>query len=137
MNKRRVLIVGESAYAQGLAQKLADDGSVMVVATSPTVDGAKPFLAARDLDVVIVLGERGDRQAICSPLLTAQADLAIVYADMAASSMQVITSKSLVARTEDLMEAIAFLPAKVSSGDGSTGPHTPATDFQEGGVIEP
>lgn len=137
MNKRKVLIVGESAYAQGLAQRLADDGSVVVVATSPTVDGAKPFLAARDLDVVIVLGERGDRQSICSPLLTAQSDLAIVYADMAASSMQVITSKSLVARTEDLMEAIAFLPAKGLSGDGSTGPLTPATDLREGGAMEP
>lgn len=135
MDKRKVLIVGDSAYAQGLAQSLADSDAVTVVATSPSVDEAGTFVAANALDAVIVIGERGDREAICSPLLAAQSDLAIVYADMAASRIQVITSQSFLARTEELIEAIAFLPRRSEAGADSARPNALAADLKEGGAM--
>lgn len=112
---RRVLIVGDSLFAEALAHVLASDGAVEVVGHAPTSEAALSLLAARQVDAVIVAGV-GEGEA-WAQLVTVQLDLPLIRADLNADSVQVVTSQRIVARSAELIEAIRKLPARQSKSD--------------------
>jgi DNA-binding NarL/FixJ family response regulator len=109
---RRVFIVGDSLFAETVAQLLGRSGALSVVGTAGDVTGALPLLAECQPDLVIVLssGER-DEFDFC-PLLTGYPDLPIVCADLGANDLRIIRSQRLEARTSDLLAAIRSLPSR-------------------------
>ncbi len=109
---RRVFIVGDSLFAETMAQLLGRSGALSVVGTAGDVPGALPLLAECQPDLVIVLssGERDDLD-LC-PLLTDYPDLPIVRADLGANDLRIIRSQRLEARAADLLAAIQSLPAR-------------------------
>ena len=112
MELRTVVIVGDSLFAESLSQMLAQSDRVRVAACVPTPDAALPAIVKHQPDAVIVAVT--DRVAAhdYSQLLATQPDLPILYADLNADSVQVITSHRIGARTADLITAIAELPKR-------------------------
>lgn len=107
---RRVFIVGDSLFAETLAQTLASAESVKVVGSAPTTEAALPQL--RDLcpDAVIIVGEASP--AAFGPFLAAYPDTPLIRTDLKTSEAQIIISQNISARSSDLLAAIAALPKR-------------------------
>jgi DNA-binding NarL/FixJ family response regulator len=112
MEKRTVVIVGDSLFAESLSQMLAQSDGVDVAACVPTLDAALSAIVKYQPDAVIVAVT--DRAAAhdYSQLIAAEPDLPIVYADLNADSVQIITSQRISARPADLITALAELPKR-------------------------
>ncbi len=83
---RRVFIVGDSLFAETVAQLLGRSSALSMVGTAGDVTGALPLLAVCQPDLVIVLSS-GDRYDLdLCPLLTDYPDLPIVRADLSANT---------------------------------------------------
>jgi chemotaxis response regulator CheB len=109
---RRVLVVGDSLFAETLAQTLTQPGSVEMIGSAPTLEAARPLIQARRPDVVIV-AEAGERSLTTfGQFLAAFPDLPLIRADLSADHVQVITSQPVSAHTSDLLAAIAALPKR-------------------------
>ncbi|MDI9547124.1 MAG: hypothetical protein QM346_05930 [Chloroflexota bacterium] len=109
---RRVFIVGDSLFAETVAQLLGRSSALSMVGTAGDVTGALPLLAVCQPDLVIVLSS-GDRYDLdLCPLLTDYPDLPIVRADLSANELRIIHSQRLEARASDLLAAIRSLPAR-------------------------
>lgn len=112
MERRTVVIVGDSLFAESLSQMLAHSNRVEVAACVPTPDAALAIITLRQPDAVIVAVT--DRAAAhdYSQLIAAQPDLPILYADVNIDSVQVITSHRIGARSADLITALSELPKR-------------------------
>ena len=112
MERRTVVIVGDSLFAETLSQMLAQSDRVEVAACVPTVDAALLAIARRRPDAVIVAVTDRAVEHDYGSLIAAQPDLPIMYADVNADSVQIITSHRIGARSADLITAIAELPKR-------------------------
>ena len=112
---RRVFIVGQSLFAEALAQMLTSHdsaGAIEIIGSMPTLETALPFIDAEDPDAVIVAGTGQTNTAIFGSTLATHPDLPLIWADPDANNIQVITSQCVVARSADLLAAIAALPKR-------------------------
>ena len=112
MPEHRILIIGDSLFAETLASMLARAGQVSVVGTTSTPEAAIPLLRKTCLDAVIVAGIGDDLSQDLGHLLAAFPDLPVIRADLNTDSVQVITSQRVSARPSDLLAAIAALPVR-------------------------
>ena len=112
MERRTVVIVGDSLFAESLSQVLAQSDQVEVAACVPTLSAAVAVIAQRRPDAVIVAVADRAADHDYGQLIAAQPDLPIMYADLNADSVQVITSHRIGARPADLITAIAELPKR-------------------------
>jgi DNA-binding NarL/FixJ family response regulator len=112
MERRTVIIVGDSLFAETLSQMLTQSDRAEVAACVPTLDAALANLATLQPDAVIVAVTDRTADHDYSLLIAAQPDLPIVYADVNADSVQVITSHRIGARTADLISALGELPKR-------------------------
>jgi chemotaxis response regulator CheB len=112
MEQRTVVIVGDSLFAESLSQMLAQSDQVSVAACVPTPGAALPAIAQYQPDAVIVAVTDRVAAQNYSQLIAAQPDLPILYADLNADSVQVITSHRISARTADLITALSELPKR-------------------------
>lgn len=112
MERRTVVIVGDSLFSEALSQMLAQSDQVEVAACVPTPSVALAIITAQRPDAVIVAVTDRTVEHDYGPLIAAQPDLPIVYADLTADSVQVITSHRIGARTADLITALAELPKR-------------------------
>jgi DNA-binding NarL/FixJ family response regulator len=112
MERRTVVIVGDSLFAESLSQVLAQSDRVEVAACVSTPAIALAIIDKHRPDAVIVAVT--DRAAAhdYSQLIAAQPDLPIVYADLNADNVQVITSHRIGARSADLITALVELPKR-------------------------
>ena len=112
MEQRTVIIVGDSLFAESISQMLAQSDRVSVAACVPTPGAALPAIVQYRPDAVIVAVT--DRVAAhnYSQLIAAQPDLPILYADLNADSVQIITSHRIGTRPADLLTALAELPKR-------------------------
>jgi DNA-binding NarL/FixJ family response regulator len=112
MEARTVIIIGNSLFAETLAQMLSKTGQVCVLGCVRSPAAALPLLNAVQPDAVILAG--ADRQLIadCGRLLATQTDLPIISADLNVPSVQVITSHRIGTRPADLLTALAELPKR-------------------------
>jgi len=115
MGGRRVLIVGSSVFAEGIAQSLSEGAQVEVVGILPTGEAASTWLRSEVADVVIVTGMNmnGDASQCVSSILLTQPGLPVIYTDLNADRVQVITSECVRASGADLLAAIAALPGRL------------------------
>jgi DNA-binding NarL/FixJ family response regulator len=104
----KVLIVGDSLFADAMAQLLGRREAVEVAGVTADVAGALAQLPTCQPDLLIVLSDALD---LC-PLLTAFPDLPILQADLHADSLRMIRSQPVGARTADLLAAIQALPTR-------------------------
>jgi len=114
MKSRRVLIVGDSLFAETLTRTLraASADAIEVIGSVPTPEAALPLLMTHQADAVIVAGIGQMPAATLSQLMSEQHDLAIISADLNTNDVQVITKRRVAARSDDLIKAIRRLPAR-------------------------
>ena len=108
-----MLIVGNSLFAESIAQILATSQSVKLAGTASTMEMALPLLNGNNFDAVVVAGTLAeDIAAICSVLVSAYPDLSIIRADLSTNKVQVITSRCIQARRDDFIAAVSALPKR-------------------------
>lgn len=107
---RRVLVVGNSLFAEAIAQLLSRSEAVDVVGSAADVSAALALAPACQPDAVVVLDD-DDVFDLC-PLLTAYPDLPILRAGLHSDGLRVIRSQRLDARPVDLLAAIQDLPPR-------------------------
>ncbi len=91
---------------------LAQSDRVEVAACVPTCEAALLAITRHRPDAVIVAVTDRAAERDYGQLIAAQPDLPIVYADINADSVRVITSQRIGARTADLISALAELPKR-------------------------
>jgi DNA-binding NarL/FixJ family response regulator len=112
MERRTVVIVGDSLFSESLSQMLAQSDRVEVAACVPTSSAAMAAIAAHRPDAIIVAVTDRAAEHDYGQLIAAQPDLPVLYADLNANSVQIITSHRIGARSSDLITAIAELPKR-------------------------
>jgi DNA-binding NarL/FixJ family response regulator len=112
MERRTVIIVGDSLFAEALSQMLSRSDQVSVAGCAPTPRAAAALIAAHQLDAVIVAETDRAGAADYSQLLKDDLDLPIIRANLNMDSVQVITSHRIGTRPADLLTAIAELPKR-------------------------
>jgi chemotaxis response regulator CheB len=113
MNKRRVLVIGNSLFAATLTQLLADIPDVVVVAEADSTQTALSLLKSVCPDVVIVAayGSTSDNAELVGLVVT-NPQLPLIRADLTTNTVQVITSRSVSARRDDLLAVLDSLPQR-------------------------
>ncbi len=112
MHKRQVFIVGDSLFAETLTRTLTDSGKVQVVGAAPSLADDSAARAAEQADALIIAEIKEGANAELAKLLAANPDLPILRADLNTTTIQVITSHRIDARTTDLLAALTQLPKR-------------------------
>ena len=112
MERRTVIIIGDSVFAEALSQMLTLSDRVSVVGCVPTLDAANTLITVEQPDAVIVAEADRAGAADFSQLVKNDLDLPIIRANLNADSVQVITSHRIGTRPTDLLAAIAELPKR-------------------------
>jgi len=99
-------------FADSLTQLLTSAGTVEIVGAPLTAQAAFPLIAADQPDALIVASAKALPPATFGQFLAAYPDLPIIYADLSADDVQVITSQRVGTRSSDLLAAIAALPKR-------------------------
>jgi len=114
METRRVLIVGDTLFAENLTQMLAQDATVQIAGSVSSLEEALPTLNSCPLDAVIVAGVDRLPEAALSQFLLVYPDVSILCTDLATNDVQVIVNQRLNVRsTGDLLAIIAKLPKRI------------------------
>jgi hypothetical protein len=133
MQARRLIIVGDSLFADTLERILSVSAQVQVIGTAPTPEAAFERIAETLPEAIIVAGasdssdvvRRQNRMAPAaqhwSQLLVLFPDIPLVRADLATESLLLITCKHVNARPAELIHALSELPLRVTI-DSVTGP---------------
>jgi hypothetical protein len=109
--RRRILIAGDSLFAESLAHSLGADPAVTIVGTATCVETAVAQANAQVVDAIVVAGIGADALLDWSSHLWRFCrHLPLIYADLNDNSIQLITTRRIEARTGDLLAAIATLP---------------------------
>lgn len=114
MEARRVFIVGDSLFAETLAQTLTNAEAVEVIGSAPTPEAAQPLLKTKCPDAVIIANASADptMPTVFGQFLAASPDLPIICANLGANDIQIITSQRVGTRSSDLLAAITALPKR-------------------------
>jgi chemotaxis response regulator CheB len=118
MKLRKVLVVGNSLFAETLVEVLERSANVTVIGTAPTPENALPLLESQSPDAVIVAVADENVSAAFAPILIAKPNIPIIHTDINTNQVQVITNQSIDAHLSDLLAAIAALPGR--DDDAST-----------------
>ena len=113
MNPCRVLVIGNSLFAETLAGMLAAVAEISVVAEADTPQTALSLLKSVCPDVVIVadsVATHAGNELV--GLVVTHPNLPLIRADLTANTVQVITSRSISARRDDLLAVLADLPQR-------------------------
>jgi len=109
MGKHRVLILGDSLFAEVLSSMLSGNG-VRVVGVAPTLQAALPLLDSVRPDVVIMAEAVATDATAVAALGGALLDIPLIMADLERHYMRLVTSQLICARSNDLLDVIAALP---------------------------
>jgi chemotaxis response regulator CheB len=111
MTARRVLVIGNSLFAETLTNMLADEPGILVVGEANNPHKTLALIESVCPDVIIV--------ADCVPsetstelvgLVVTHPHLPLIHADLTTNAVQVITSRSISARRKDLLAVLNSLP---------------------------
>jgi DNA-binding NarL/FixJ family response regulator len=108
----RVFIVGDSLFAEAVAQLLGHSAVVEVVGTSADVHDALAQLPICRPDVLMVLSRTEDDRQGLYLLLAADPDLPIIRSDLDFDGFRIIHSRQVGTRTTDLLATILALPIR-------------------------
>jgi hypothetical protein len=110
MNAHRILIVGDALPAEAMAHMLSGDRHMRVLGIAVTADEALATLADLEADVLLVIGTTDETISRYLPVLARYPCLPVLRSDISATTLQVITSRSIEPRLDQLLAAIALLP---------------------------
>jgi DNA-binding NarL/FixJ family response regulator len=108
----RVFVVGDSLFAESVAELLGHSPALVVVGVAATVAAALAHLDDSQPDLVIVLSSGTGSGTDHGPLLSRYPDLPILRADLNVNDLRIFRSQRVEARLADLMAAIQALPTR-------------------------
>ncbi|MFQ5419755.1 MAG: hypothetical protein ACE5EY_05275 [Anaerolineae bacterium] len=108
----RVFIIGDSLFTDMLQQLLADIVDMKVVGTAPSLMLARTAVAKAFPHVIIVAGASDQTQDKFGPLLSNFPDFPLISVDLSRDYVQVISSRRVSTRLDDLLAAIRTVSAK-------------------------
>jgi len=111
MDKRKILVVGNSLFAETLAQMLAHLPEFLVVGSVATLQEAQPRIQSDAPDVIISAAHQPLDSTELGHLLVNYPQLPVIRTDLTTNIVQVITSRQISASRIDLLEALAELSA--------------------------
>ena len=106
---RRVLLVGDSLFADTLQQMLACSGEIEVVGVCTAPDKLAPCIAAGSPDAVLVAGAV-EPNLYVDAYLRMRCELPVIYATLSDDHLTVFTSRRVKAAQSQLLAAIGALP---------------------------
>lgn len=113
MNSRRVLVIGNSLFAETLSDLLAGVPGIAVVGEADNTETALSLLRSVCPDVIIVADSVTTENSLdLVGLVVTHPQLPLIRADLTTNSVQVITSRCVSARREDLLAVLDQLPQK-------------------------
>jgi len=113
MQARRILIAGDTLFAEMLVQLLANNPVVEVVGIVPDLEAVRPLLAANCPDALIYASRTDENDAAFARFLTDNPDLPILCTDINASAVKIFVSQQVqIHSSNDLLAAIAALPKR-------------------------
>jgi len=113
METRRVLIVGDTLFAETLAKLLAQDATTLVVGTASSLEEALPAIKTSCVDAVLVAGVERLPESVFSQIFAANPDISILCTDLDTNDVQVMVKQRIsVHTTGDLLAVIATLPKR-------------------------
>lgn len=118
MHARRLIIVGDSLFADTLERILSDSSQVQVIGTASTLAAALERIAETVPEAVIVAGVQDPPCNHWGQLLVRFPDIPLVRADLATDRLLLITCQSICARPDALLTALAGLPNKTLQVEG-------------------
>ena len=104
-----VFIIGDSLFTETLGQLLANTSDMKVVGTAPLLDLARTAVAKASPHVIIVAGTSDKTQDKFGPLLSIYPEIPLISVDLSRDYVQVITSRRVGTRRDDLLTAIRAL----------------------------
>jgi hypothetical protein len=112
MDQHRVLILGNSLSAEALTQILQVSHQLGAAKRVSTIEMALEVLASQEIDALLMIGTADETSHWYLSALNRYPDLPILRSDLSTPKIQVITSRCIEARLEQLLEAIAALPRR-------------------------
>lgn len=107
----RVLMVGDSFFAETIQQLLAASGQIEVAGVCARLDDLPASLAAHAPDAVIVAGTH--ESALCAhACLRIHCDAPIIFTTLQDNHLTIYTSRRVKAAQAELLAAIAALPKR-------------------------
>jgi hypothetical protein len=113
MEARRIFIIGDTLFAETLANLLAADDTIQVSGTANTLDDALPQLKPCHLDAVIVAGVNRVPDAAFARFLVECPEMSILCTDLGTNDVQIVLNQRVsVHNSSDLLAIIAALPRR-------------------------
>jgi DNA-binding NarL/FixJ family response regulator len=114
MTKHRVIIVGNSLFADAIVQMLQHGDVVQVIGTASSLEATVTWLEVNRPDAIIVAGTTSeDTNAIFGSLIANYPQLPVIRTTLNAHKIQVATSRCIRADMPDLLNAITTLPKQM------------------------
>jgi chemotaxis response regulator CheB len=108
----RVFIIGDSLFTDTLVQLMANTADMKVVGTAPASMLASTAVAEARPHVIIVADASEKTQDKLGSILSLFPDLPLISLDLSRDYVQVITSRRVQTRRDDLLVAIRELSAQ-------------------------
>ena len=109
--RRRILLIGDSIFAESLAQLLSQSEAVDLVCAVRSIEEALPHLAQAEADAVLI-ATTDEPSASFGLLLDACPDLPVIQTDLQQNRVRLITNHPVGQRPADLLATIASLPTR-------------------------
>jgi hypothetical protein len=109
MDEHTILILGNSFIAEGIARMLGDVQQLRVMSAS-TVEMALATLESHAADLLIIIGATDETIVRYLAVLARYPSLPIIRRDIGTTKAQIISSRSIDARLDKILAAIALLP---------------------------
>lgn len=107
----RIFLIGESLFAETLAQWLSQSEGVELSCSARSIAEALPRLPQTDVDVVLIATAE-EPTTDFRLLLNACADLPVIQTDLQQNRVRLITNHPIGQRPADLLATIASLPKR-------------------------
>ena len=111
-DQHRVVIVGDSLFAETLTHMLTQSNAVVVTGVAMTVAEAWPLLQGQPPDAVIVAETTAVDHALLGLLVAMAPGLTVIRANLNNDYVQIITSQRVGAKSADLLAALHALPKR-------------------------
>jgi hypothetical protein len=108
---RRVLLVGDSLFADTLKQMLAGNNQIAIVGVCTSPEQLPSCIADGKPDAVLVADAQGDY--LCARIcIRVRSDLPIIYTTLKDDHLTIFTSRRVKAAQAQLLDAITNLPER-------------------------
>jgi DNA-binding NarL/FixJ family response regulator len=113
MEIHRVLVVGDSLFAETLIEMLAKEETIQIAGSAPSLEEALRTFNPTRLDTVILAEVGQPPVEAFTQFLSAYPEISIIRTNMDSNDVHVLVNQRFSVRTaEDLLAVIAALPKR-------------------------